>query len=308
MMRMGVVALVCFQVLGWLQNLHPAFDSFSHFRLHFATIMVPVALVFLLVRRWQWVSVCGVTCAISIGLSAPYLPGFKRGYAVAGKVTEKPQLSIVQMNVRFNNKAVDLAAKILKDADADIYLLQEITRTNEAVLAKLRPTHPHQISCQGDSVGSVAIVSRFRFGPTNMQKCARFYGYAQAALVFGGRQIMVANLHSRWPWPAGQQKQITRMMPNLKALPSPLILAGDFNSAPWSAVVKRVARATNTSSVAGLALSWAPRFLEFKATIGPVLPIDQVLHSKNLGVVSREVLQDGGSDHFPIQTRFVVLD
>jgi len=304
-MRMGALCLVSVCIAGWLQEMHPAFDSLSHFRLHFAALLALLAVVFLLGGKWLGCAVSCLVAGISLALSAPYLPGLERGFA-DGSTGEKPAFSVVQMNLRFNNATPQRASKILQQADADVYLLQEVTRKTTRVLDDLRASHPHQISCHNRVFGSVAIVSRLPPGRPHKSACLRALGYAQAEFMVGNRQVMFATLHTKWPWPERQGRQIERLRTTLDQLKAPLILAGDFNAAPWSAVVARIARYTNTLPVTGLKLTWAPRFVEFNTTIGALLPIDHILHSREIVPVSRTVLGDGGSDHFPVLTNLVL--
>lgn len=215
-------------------------------------------------------------------------------------------MRVVQMNLRFNNQESDRAIAVLKSARADILLLQEVTRTTERVMSAFKASHPYQVSCQKRGVGSVAIVSRYPFADETSQKCARFFGYASAKILINGQKIALASFHSRWPWPSRQATQITQLESEFEQLSPPLILAGDFNAAPWSAAVRRVVDITDTRIVPGLKLTWAPRFVEFKTTIGALLPIDHILVSSTFWVQSRKVLDDGGSDHFPVLTELIL--
>lgn len=296
------VCLIAVLVLGWLQTLHPAFDSLSHFRLHFAGLLLALTLGFLLAKMWKRAFVSVFVIATSLFLSSPYLPIMGPQELLPITSPSGIPIRVVQMNLRFNNQESDRAISVLKNAKADILLLQEVTLVTERVLTSFKNTHPYQVSCQKRGVGSVAIVSRYPFADDTSQKCARFFGYASAKILIDGQKIDLASFHSRWPWPSRQSRQITQLESEFEKLGQPLILAGDFNAAPWSAAVRRVADITHTRIVPGLKLTWAPRFVEFKTTIGALLPIDHILISPRFRVHSRKVLNDGGSDHFPVLT------
>lgn len=317
LLALGATGLCVGLVLGWFQSAHPALDSFSHFRMVFAPILVLAMplLWFARLRKLLWAGVAVVL--VSVALSAPYLPGFERGFAVASLTGDKPKLRVVQMNLRFDNRTPLDAAAIVADAKADIIILQEVTRYTESVLATLRPTHPTQITCHTNRVGSVAILSRYRLDPVLAPDCRRWQGFAQATLRlpdrFGdSKSVTVASFHSHWPWPRRQAAQLARLESTFQRLPGPLIFAGDFNSAPWSAAVQRLAKWTNTQVVSGLHLTWAPRSLRrtpdwLRPFSFPLLPIDHILHSRHFAPADRERLGHGGSDHYAVVTDFVFV-
>ena len=85
----------------------------------------------------------------------------------------------------------------------------------------------------------------------------------------------------------------------------PLIVAGDFNAAPWSWVVARAAEVTGTDVLGGTRVTWKG---SYRTPFGP-LPepwghqIDQILLSEGIGVASVETLDLPGSDHLGLLLR-----
>ena len=105
--------------------------------------------------------------------------------------------------------------------------------------------------------------------------CVEGEGLAWVRIEFGGKPVTIAGLHLDWPYPYDQPTQIDALEPQLKALPRPIIVGGDFNAAPWSHAVARIAQETGTSVVGGLRMSW--RVLPKWAASVPMLPLDQIL-------------------------------
>ncbi len=326
------IAVLCLLLIGgWLQSLHPAFDSLSHFRLHLAVLLGVVALALLGFRRFKTALAAIAIVLISLAMSLPYLPGMARGFANPTHTRDWNRLTVVQMNLRFNNRQLNRAISVLRAAGADIFLLQEVTQTTAPVLESVKDTHPYQLACQIPLVGSVAILSRFPFSPNSSQTCLRFDGYASATFEIGGRPVTFISIHSRWPWPAGQSEQFERLENEFGELTKPAIIAGDFNAAPWSHVVNNVAKMAGTTPVSGMKLTWAPRHsvhnrrrkmpllgdvvnkllagmkwtYEKTSDAGGFLPLDHIMHSAEFAPLTREVLGDGGSDHLPVKTVFV---
>lgn len=303
LIKSAAVLLILFLALGWFQNLHPAFDSFSHFRQIACVALLFTTLLLLLAASWVWAGVSVLTLVVSVALAYPYLSGL--GPPTKAVVTPQRSLAVMQFNLRFNNGEIDKIAKAILSEEADVVLMQELTPLNFGLLAKLQDRFPYQLECNSKSNGSVALVSRHPFAKPGKQDCLRKLGFVHARLDVDGREITVAGFHSKWPWPDRQFFQIGALDETIGRLESPLILAGDFNAAPWSAVVKRVAGLARTQIVKGTILSWKPMWKGRRDVLPPVLPLDQIMASDELIPVSRKRVQDGGSDHLPVLTEFV---
>lgn len=308
----ALIKLTAFGLMGvlaatWLQDVHPAFDTPSHFRLHFGLALLAVSLLLLLVGAWRWMVAGVAVLGVTVFLTQPYLPSldsFSARAADAVSTQQADELSVVQLNIRFNNRNVERTSKLVLEVRPDFVLLQEITRNNEAVLAQLQQAYPHQWHCHRRGIGSVAILSRHPFTQKQDGSCLEQLGFAQVKVLFGGRVLSLASFHSRWPFPASQPRQMRVLQSDFEGLDHPLILAGDFNSAPWSAAVQRAARWTKTKVAEGVVMTWGSPFSQIRDIVGASLPIDQILHSSELVLQERLVLEGVGSDHYPILSRF----
>ena len=290
-----VVAFLCLTLLlGWLGHVHPAFDSFSHFRLHVLVVLAVVLIVTCFKRRWNSLLAGVATVLISLGLTVDFLPG----NAVQKNATGKRVVKVLQFNLFFANSNLSKAHALLSNVDADFVLLQEATRRTRGVLETLKATHPFQHYCK---VVGVAIASRHPFSDTAKSKCSPNFGFGSAQFLMDGRSITLASIHLSWPWPRGQSRQVDRLAPRLKQLEFPHIIAGDFNAAPWSHTVQRIAGLTGGKVAPGYRPSWGPGELGIlRKSIG--LSIDNTIFSNDLAIISRNVLADAGSDHLPMLT------
>ncbi len=303
LLKVVAATLIFFLAVGWFQNFHPAFDSFSHFRqlVCVALILVTGLLVFL--APWFWAAASAVTVIISLSLSYPYLPYLG---PVADNIRGSGNtLKIMQFNLRFNNDDITAMAAAILSEEADLVLVQELTPLNFSILDRVKERFPYQLECNSRSRGSVGLLSRHPFAVLGKQDCLRKLGFIHARLQIGTKEITIAGFHSKWPWPRRQHFQIGALEEIVSDLQKPLILAGDFNSAPWSAAVQRVARLSQTQVVTGSLLSWRPVFKSRGFSAPLMLSLDQIMASEDLIPVARRRLQDGGSDHLPILTEFV---
>jgi len=252
--------MIVFLGLGFAQSLHPAFDSFSHFRIAILVPLVAFVPVLWITNRKPIALASAIVSIITLIVTLPYLPGMKRGYALDKQTQSWNRISVLQLNMRFNNTDTQSIISALKSAPSDILLLQELTATTSLAIPAFAKSHPHQLNCFTANVGSVAILSRFPFAQDKPTSCERFEGFARATLQVGPRQISVASYHSRWPWPAGQRQQIERLTPEFNKLNTEYsILAGDFNAAPWSQAIKTIVDKTGLQVLTGLEFTWAPR-------------------------------------------------
>lgn len=307
LIKLAAFGLMVGLAATWLQDVHPVFDTPSHFRLHFAAALLLACLVLVLAGAWRWMVAGLAIVGVSAFLTQPYLPTLDSFAARAASDVAEPQadeISVLQLNIRFNNRTVERTTKVVLEARPDFVLLQEITRNNEAVLSQLQQAYPHQWFCHRRGIGSVAILSRYPFAEHQKSTCLQTRGFAQAMVQLGDRTLSLASFHSRWPFPASQPRQMQVLRDAFEGLAHPLVLAGDFNSAPWSAAVQRAARWTRTKTAEGVVMTWGSPFPLIRDLIGASLPIDQIMYSPELVLQERVVLEDVGSDHYPILSRF----
>lgn len=280
---LGAVGALAGLFFGLLQTLHPAMDSFSHFRVHFAAVLVLCALFLLLLARgWRrWVML---------------LPALAAGFWVWVQASAGPpadarrsDLRVVQFNMNYGNPVAGRVAARLSALDADVVAVQEVTRAHEAALRGISH-YPHQAHCAFRAyVGGVSILSKH---PLSEVVCRNGEGLVTARVAAPGGAVTVASLHTYWPWPYSQHAQISEWRPALQALAGPVIVMGDFNAAPWSHATRRIEAASRTRVVPGLRMT-----IE---VMGVPIPIDHVLLSRELCGLAARVDGPLGSDHFPV--------
>jgi endonuclease/exonuclease/phosphatase (EEP) superfamily protein YafD len=291
-------------VLGFFGALHPAFDSLAHFRAHLAAAMALLALPLLVtaLRREGLMALVFATGAFS---SAQ--PGMSAGFGKArASASGEPVYSLVQFNMNFRNQRQADFLRLLARLNPDVVLLQEAAPANRHWLERTRGIYAYQHYCPSTRrTGGTAILSRRPWVQGSGQGCFSDGHAAVAQIDLGGRALDVVSLHSLWPWPHGQPQQLTDFEAIGRALGDTAIVAGDFNAAPWSNAVRRVARAAG-AEVHSPGPSWLMWELPvaWRAHVG--LPIDHVL-TKGVSVTSGpDVAETGGSDHAPVLTRFTM--
>lgn len=311
--RIGLVALAAALALsvplvaGFFNALHPAFDSFAHFRVHLAVMMALAALPLLAGRFWK---VGLMTLAFALAATATVSSSMRLaglGFVHAGpaaKDGEHPVYRLLQINLRFDNPEPNKVLSLIGRIRPDVVTFDEVSDMWKEKLALLSSAYPHQVFCPyPNSVFGVAILSARPFAEGAEAECYERGSLAIAPLDFGGRAVDVAAIHLGWPWPFEQPRQIPALSGPLSMLGQTALLAGDFNAAPWSRTVQRVGAMGKLTLVPSVGPTWQwYRLPDFLRSAG--LPIDQVLYKGDVTVLSIRTLQEVGSDHLPVLVEF----
>jgi endonuclease/exonuclease/phosphatase (EEP) superfamily protein YafD len=126
-----------------------------------------------------------------------------------------------------------------------------------------------------------------------------------ARFVVGGQELPITAVHLDRPWPQGAQERYLGVLNDAVATVGRRgIVAGDFNSAPWTFAMRRMAEAGELSLASGITGTWPADRLPHPLR----LPLDQVYIGP---CMTRDSVQHGpqlGSDHLPIVTDIIVGD
>jgi endonuclease/exonuclease/phosphatase (EEP) superfamily protein YafD len=289
----GFVPSALALAFGLLNSFHPLADSASHFRLHLTTLMAVAMIAFLLAMAWRWASIALLATVLGIA-------GLWRGLPSTVTVqSSAPEIRMVQFNTLFKNPKPEVSTQWINDQTPDIVTLQEVSTNTMAIFDKLSVQMRSSVTCKFAGIGGVAILSKF---PKVAEKCIEGQGLVWMQVMAHGKPVTVASLHLHWPYPYRQWQQIDNLKAEFKAMPRPVVLAGDFNAAPWSEAVRRVTEATSTELKSGTRFTLRMGAYGF----GPyaVLPIDHVLFDASATDISVNVGPPIGSDHLALFARF----
>lgn len=285
-------------VAGYFGWLHPALDSFSHFRLHLGVLLALVGVAMLLCQRWLKGLLALLLAAGSV--AGTYGRWEFPARAEAGQ-TNGPTYRLLQLNVHPRNRTPEAVIALIGRISPDIVVLQETSGLLGKQPEWLDNAFPHSFVC-GSPRPHIAIFSRHPLEPTPRPACFQS-ALATATVNLDGRFVGLGSIHLAWPWPRRQAAQIEAMRPNLATIGETAILAGDMNAAPWSHAARQVSAHAGMTRMENIGGTWIfrvwPRQL---ARFG--LPIDHVM-SKG-GVVVHDVrrLESVGSDHLPLLIEF----
>jgi endonuclease/exonuclease/phosphatase (EEP) superfamily protein YafD len=298
-------AILAALIGGFLNALHPAFDSLSHFRLHLAVTGVSLAIILAAFRNLLGAAALGVFSVLAFGLTAgPSLLARKEALAAEG-----PKYRLIQANLRFDNRTPEEFLRVLARERPDVVTLQEVSVPWLPKLATVSATWPHQLVCPGTNrIGGVAILSRRPFAEGGLSICGNSGALAVQTVDFNGIHVAVASVHLKWPWPHGQAQQLDAMAASFETIRlkgDPVLIGGDLNAAPWSAAVARMAQLTSTRILPQVRGTWLLPSLPASWTRNVGLAIDNIL-SASLDITAAAALPAFGSDHLPILIEFTI--
>lgn len=292
---LAAAALATF--VGLLGDWSIVADGFSHFRVQLALMALPLGVAALFFDR-RLTLAAAVIAAANIALASTYAR--TPVVAAAGGTT----LKVMTINVLHG---VDNDPQIVAQIAAqnpDVILLQELKQSRLSLLQHLMRDYPWQVSCAGAWACDVAIVSRRRWETAQAQpvgSAGAKMAWARFGQEWGG--ALVASVHLRWPIFSDQSAQLRGVGEVLASHRGPVVVAGDLNSAAWSAAVRSFTRQSQLASAGGFVATW-PR----RTSVGghpcmlcvPQLQIDHILVNRQIRVLAVQPGGDVGSDHLPL--------
>ena len=232
--------------------------------------------------------------------------------ALAWRPASRPRpgetpLKLIQFNLWEHN--IDPAGTVrwIEDQDADIVVVEEAQNAGGRVASALAGRYPFSTSCDPPRPCSTMILSKVRpeasGGLLSPGMASRLAG-AWASFGKGAARFTVVGAHHGWPIPAGvQQGQSRRLAKVLDGFERPsLIVAGDFNSTPWSFAMRRQDARFGLQRRTHAMPTWPARRTRYWALASPFafLPIDHVYAGAAWRTVSVTRGPRLGSDHFPV--------
>lgn len=225
-------------------------------------------------------------------------------YPARANAHAQGHLRIVSFNIYKDNPDIGGAVAWILSQDADIVVLLEAGYAKGDAVARLKAVYPHVYSCRAAGRCSTVILSRRPaqdVWPLGAGDPNRRLGLSAVTARFevSGQTVPITAVHLGRPWPIGDQAAFRA---ELEAAVATVgrggVLLGDFNSAPWTFAMRRLAAAGDLRLASGLTGTWpaVPPFGNIR------LPLDQVYLGPCLTSVAFVKGPDLRSDHLPLVT------
>jgi endonuclease/exonuclease/phosphatase (EEP) superfamily protein YafD len=294
--------LAAVTLAGFAGGWHWLLDLASHFRWYWLL----AALIGLAVapgRRSRLATAC--LLAAMAANAAPLLPYWMPVSAEA--TTDLASLRIVSLNVLVDNADTGRTLGYLRACDADVVVLLEVDDAWADAVAALEQIYPHRVMHPRADRFGIAVLSRLPLANHRVEELADGPPVVIADLPRGARGCLLVAAHPPAPiaaaWSARRDAQLAAIGEVAASESRPVIVAGDLNATPWSHGFRQLVRPRGMRDSAlgrGLQATWNAR------RFAPRIPIDHVVVSPEVRVVSRRVGPDVGSDHLPVEATLAV--
>jgi endonuclease/exonuclease/phosphatase (EEP) superfamily protein YafD len=296
----GLVAGIAVLGAGRLAPLRIEFDVFNHFIPHIA-VLILACLLGLVMARARLVTAVAVMLIglIGIGLWPHYVS--QQGPAPIETVDGERIIRVMSFNTRLQNSDWRAVADEVVRHNPDVVVLLEIGRSKLPILEALEAVWPHRADCLDEDYCQIVILSKFAFVSSKAR--AHWHGPSMVQIDYGpelGRLTLMGVHTTRPPLSARQLEQMRALGDELSAGDGPRIVAGDFNAAPTSLMLRTVLARSGFELASGLA-TWP-------ATLGlPQIAIDHIIVSPGLRILGpSRIGSAAGSDHYPVITEIAI--
>jgi endonuclease/exonuclease/phosphatase (EEP) superfamily protein YafD len=266
----------------------------EHFHLQYLVAAMGLGAVAVGVRAWALADVAAIVALVNLIVVAPHLRG------EAGAASEGVPVRVLLLNVHTSSDGFEPVRALIRDVDADVVALVEVDRRWLAELAPVLAGYRGRIEEPRDDNFGIALYHRGAMtaeirtlGSELPSVVARLDGGLGVILTHPIPPVSGDTARSNW-------RQLEAVADRARSMAGPRIVLGDFNATPWSRpFAAMVARSGLRDSRAGFGVG-----ASFPASGGVWaamrIPIDHALVSAEVGVVSRRIERDVGSDHLPV--------
>jgi len=198
-----------------------------------------------------------------------------------------------------NDHHLKTVAQFLAETKADAVVLEEVRGHHAAFIESLAAQYPYRVGDNG-----LVILSKHRIvndgridrsgEPFWMSLIIRW-----VRLDVNGKTVELAGVHLARPfYPELHRADVATLTSFVEGRKDPLIVAGDFNMAPWTVQLKTFTKETGLGRFNTFYPTWPMRWRS--VPLLPLLPIDNVFASRDFAKIDTKVGPRLDSDHRPV--------
>jgi endonuclease/exonuclease/phosphatase (EEP) superfamily protein YafD len=307
------LALLCFVIagLGEAGRYWIAFDILNHFRPLSAVLgLASLCLILIAVRPLSRAAIPLALCAFALAWQASYLSGEIQPASFDARASQPGHsVKIMTYNMLKDSTNVSDLIAFVESRKPDIVSLQEVGLGGREAVERLKSIYPYfevehrQLALFSRYPITVLDVSKAKSASDSRLEPTRII--AEIAMP-DGKPLRFINVHLGWPAPARrfQRRELDWLIGMMAgAGHARTILAGDFNSTPYSHEFRRFEAAIPLKrATIGLPSYPTPHAVGSMPVAIPFafLPIDHVFAGDGLTVDAVERGPFLGSDHYPV--------
>lgn len=308
--ELGSLFVCLASLAGFLGRRSWFLELFSHFRVQYLVLLAFATIVFVAGGRFPQAIASGLFAFVNILLVAPLYVKSPVHESSNPGLTGQDAYRVLLANVLQTNAAFGSIRHLIRTEQPDFIILIEVNKTWIDQLKSVLDAYPFsRMPLREDNYG-IALFSRFP--PTFSE--VRHFGAAQVPSIittFNLQQQRVSILATHPPPPKTKQAaglrniQLAEIAEYIHTLQGEALLVGDLNMTSWSPHFSDLiqnSRLRDSRKGFGMQNTWPTnrRLLQ--------IPIDHILVSKGVVVLSRRIGQFNGSDHYPVLLDFSLAE
>ncbi|MDG5495066.1 endonuclease/exonuclease/phosphatase family protein [Niveispirillum sp. BGYR6] len=277
----------------WGESSVAGLATLEHLRIGYLWLAAGILTVGLVFRRRLLALLAGLILALNLFYVLPSL------YEDGGAPSGKTRFTLLHANLWHLNPTPEAIAAMLNREAPDLVSIVELTDPEaQRWQGRLGGFWPHRVYCENAGCGNMVLSrwpatllearSGWHDGPPFPNVLAARIEHPEGAFT-----IVVVHF-SRPVEPETQRAQAIWLARWLPTLPQPVVVAGDFNAAPWSSTIKLVSESGYTR-IAHTGPTWPSGPLIFTG-----IPIDHILGGTGVSAVNVRRLPPFGSDHLAL--------
>jgi len=286
-------------VLGSLESLTWAFGLVDNFRFQFFWLAFLSLAGLAWNRHWIPMGVIVVGMLMNLAAIGPYWWGSVTPPATADRLT------MVSLNTQAANMDKEAVVEFVRQADADVVFLAEVTALLHEVLE--RAELDYQAVTGTPAVTPIGLLALSR-DPSITGRISNLGASGVPALIMeatiGTTPVEILAFHTSSPVGKTQARddQLRGAGERVQERDMPMILIGDFNATPYTGSFRDLLDAglIDAQRGRGVAGSWPAGWGPFK------IPIDHALHTPELTSTHFAFGDSAGSDHRSLAVTFAL--
>ncbi len=273
-------------------------------QLHIAASLVGLAIFLALAgARWR----AGFIAALAVFAGGHVMWRVADQYEGRSALQDSERLAefrVLSFNVLESNDRHAEIADFIAGSGADIVVIMEAARMRQH-LPKLETVYPYRAGCVSAATCDLMMLSKLALSDTELRSLGTTYPNRMivARTEIAEEPVTLVAAHLTKPYFDGAGlHEVWRLTEHLSEIDGPLVLAGDFNSAPWSDAIDMLIQRADLLPPPRYNATWPTEF-------GPLgVPIDHIFSRAPIVIEDIEALADPmGSNHLGLFARLQLV-
>jgi endonuclease/exonuclease/phosphatase (EEP) superfamily protein YafD len=299
------VTIFLVSALSFFGQNHFILDNLSNFRYQYLLMsLIAFLLSIVLVKSNKRYYIAAFLSIIAVLLNlvevAPYTTFYKAEYS-----QQEQGVKVMLTNVLRSNNNYDKVIKLVAIESPDIIFFQEIDRAWLEKLRVLKKTYPYAVESPREDCFGIMVYSRLPITGIKPEECFHqdySFPYITFNTLVNGQRIRFLSFHTPPPKTEANWKRrnnyLNFIAEKIKTEKTPAVVVGDLNVTLFSFYCKKLMSTGELIPARknqGLYPTWPSSFIKpFR------VPIDLILTTKEIDVLSFKTGPSIGSDHLPV--------